>query len=103
MTTVRIRDVQTRKHLNVPGETPMLRVPWEAENVRGPTVVEHGLASYDNKMGAQIARTRAGHLHECKPGDVVLVQYEASTAIDPRVWWTVEVEAIDGDDSDECE
>jgi hypothetical protein len=99
MSNVRIRDAETRKHLEVAANTPILRVPWEVSNVRGAVIVEDGFAYYDNRLGEQIARTKPGQLGDCKPGDVVLMQYDESTREDPRVWWLVEVVVVDGLDA----
>jgi hypothetical protein len=99
MGIVRVRDAQTHQHIDLPGDTVVLRVPWEVSNVRGPCVVQNDRVTYFDTMGEHVARTAPSRLGDCRPGDNVLLQYEESTRADPRIWWLCDVEAINGDDA----
>ena len=98
MGTVRIRDVITNRHYDLAASASMLRVPYDLWRARGPAVLQDGMVEIDVPNGHETARTKAGQLSECHPGERVLVQHP-DTDPDPRLWWLCEIETVDGNDA----
>lgn len=95
--TVRVRDIATKGHFDLPGRTVMLRVPYDMFKLQGPAVYTEGKVLYQQDGNQLVGRVNPGHLGDASPGERVLVADEALHK-EEAGWWLCEVELVDGED-----
>jgi hypothetical protein len=95
---VTIRDLATNLTLDIPSETEMLRVPYDAWDISGPVQLRDGRIEYTKRQGATvIGQAASASLGDARPGERVLLR-EQSLEKDEPGWWLCEVVAVEGVD-----
>src|SRR5689334_15303247 len=94
---IRVRDLATNIHFNLPESEPALRVSYDVFHLDGPAQLEGGMLHYEKDGQSLEGRAKEAPLGDCAPGERVLLRDRALFK-EATGWWLCEVEAVNGQD-----
>lgn len=87
-----VRDLVRNARHELPGNKPMLRVPYDLFQAEGPAEYGEEMIKYQQGGEVRLGRTAPAPLADAHPGERVLLRLPPSE--DDNQWWLCEVEEV---------
>jgi hypothetical protein len=89
---VLVRDLVRNAHHELPGDKPMLRVPYDLFRAEGPARYDGEMIRYLQAGEERLGRTAPAPLADARPGERVLLRLPPTE--NGNEWWLCEIEEV---------